>query len=281
MYIVFDIGATKMRIASSENAKDLLVSKIVPTPEKFDDAMLVFKNTLRELTGGEEIEAVAGGVAGPLDKERATILNPSNLKGWHGAPIKSELERICKAKAFIENDTAIVGLGEAIAGAGKGQKIVAYVTVSTGVNGVKIVDGQIASSAMGFEIGKQIINFDGERFCPACDEPGYLESYISGSNIERKYGKKPFEVADPVLWEETSKLLAVGLNNVTVFWSPEIIILGGAMILGNPAISIERIKFHFDQLLKFFPEHPKLEKAALGDIGGLYGGLAFLRQNIG
>ncbi|MEK7090032.1 MAG: hypothetical protein AAB930_00390, partial [Patescibacteria group bacterium] len=85
MYIVFDIGATKMRIASSENAKDLLVSKIVPTPEKFDDAMLVFKNTLRELTGGEEIEAVAGGGAGPLDKERATILNPSNLKGWHGA----------------------------------------------------------------------------------------------------------------------------------------------------------------------------------------------------
>ena len=281
MYIVFDIGATKMRIASSENAKDLLVSKIVPTPEKFDDAMLVFRNTIRELSGGEEIEAVAGGVVGPLDKERTIILNPPNLKEWHGAPIKSELERICKAEVFIENDTAIVGLGEAVVGAGKGQKIVAYVTVSTGVNGVKIVDGQIAPSAMGFEIGRQIVNFDGERFCPSCDEPGYLESYISGSNIERKYGKKPFEVADPVLWEETSKLLAVGLNNVTVFWSPEIIVLGGAMILGNPAIPIERIEFHLDQLLKIFPEHPKLKKAALGDIGGLYGGLAFLGQNIG
>ena len=269
-----------MRIASSKNAKDLEKSKIVATPEKFDDGMLVFKNTVRELAGTNDIEAIAGGVAGPLDKERKAILNAPNLKGWWAAPLKSELERICQGPVYLENDTAIVGLGEAIYGAGSGKNIVAYITVSTGVNGVRIVGGEISPSAMGFEIGQQIINFDGERFCPACDAPGYLESYISGSAFEKKFAKKPYEIFDPDLWEETAKLLAIGLNNVVVFWSPDIIVLGGAMILGNPAISIERVKFHFDQLLKIFPEPPPIEKAALGDVGGLYGGLAFLRQHI-
>lgn len=278
MYIVFDIGASKMRIASSKNASDILNSKIIPTPKKFEEALLVFKNTVRELSDGEDVEAAAGGIAGPLDKDRAILINTQN--DWREAPIKAELQRICGKKVFLENDTAIVGLGEAVSGAGKDHKLVAYVTVSTGVNGVIIQDGKIAPTAMGFEIGKQIVNFDGEKFCPSCDELGYLESYISGRNIERKFGKKPYEINDPELWEETAKLLAVGLNNVAVFWSPEIIVLGGAMVLGNPAIPIERIKFHLDQLLKVFPEHPKLAKAALGDVGGLYGGLAFLRQNI-
>lgn len=280
MYIVFDIGATKMRIASSKNASDIEQSKIILTPEKFEDGMTVFKNTVSELSGGEKIEAAAGGIAGPLDKERASLLNPPNLPGWANAPIKSELERICGSSVFLENDTAIVGLGEAVSGAGKDYNLVVYITVSTGVNGVIIQDGKIAPSAMGFEIGKQIVNFDGEKFCPSCDEPGYLESYISGSNIERKFGKKPYEVNDPALWEELAKTLAVGLNNVAVFWSPEIIVLGGAMVLGNPGISIDRVKFHLSELLKIFSEHPRIEKAALGDVGGLYGGLAFLRQHI-
>ena len=242
--------------------------------------MRIFKNAIGEIAGDETIEAAAGGVAGPLNKLRSELLNPPNLPEWQDAPIKSELERICQSPVYLENDTAIVGLGEAVAGAGKGKNIVAYITVSTGVNGVRIEDGRITASSMGFEVGRQIVNFGSERFCPACDEPGYLEGYISGSAFEKKFGKQPYEIEDPIMWEEAAKLLALGLNNVAVFWSPDIIVLGGAMILGSPAIPIERVEFHLNQFLKIFPEHPKLVKAALSDVGGLYGGLAFLREHL-
>lgn len=272
MYVIFDIGASKMRIASSKNASDILQSKIIPTPERFEDGMAAFKSATTELAAGEKIEATAGGVAGPLDKERSGLLNPPNLPLWANAPIKSELEIICQSPVYLENDTAIVGLGEATAGAGKDKNIVAYVTVSSGVNGARIVNGEIDRSAMGFEIGQQVINFN--------EKPGDLESYISGQAFRNRFGKKPYEINDPNIWDEAAQILAFGLNNVVVFWSPDIIILGGAMILGNPAISVERTKQYLNQILKIFSEPPPVEKAALGDVGGLYGGLAFLRQNI-
>lgn len=261
-----------MRIASSKNASDILQSKIIPTPEKFEDGMYVFKNAAAELAVGEKIEATAGGVAGPLDKGRANLMNPLNLPLWAEAPIKAELERICQSPAYLENDTAIVGLGEAVAGAGKDKKIVAYVTVSSGVNGARIENGKISQSAMGFEIGQQVLNYN--------EKPGDLESYISGRAFQNRFGKKPYEINDPNIWNEAAQILAFGLNNVVVFWSPDIIILGGAIILGSSALSIESVKRHLSQILKIFPEPPPIVKAALGDVGGLYGGLAFLRQSI-
>ena len=101
MYIVFDIGATKMRSASSKNAEEIEHSKIVPTPGDFQEGIRVFYNMAKELAGGEKIEAAAGGAAGPLDKERAVIMSAPNLKGWQNAPLKSELERICQSPGYL------------------------------------------------------------------------------------------------------------------------------------------------------------------------------------
>jgi hypothetical protein len=51
------------------------------------------------------------------------------------------------------------------------------------------------------------------------------------------------------------------------------------MILGNPAISLERVQVHLEVLPQIFSELSKIEKAALGDFSGLYGALALANQN--
>lgn len=268
-----------MRLAVSKNGKIFDEPKIVPTPKDFKEGVSVFKKLAFELANKEKIEATAGGIAGPLNKERTELVNSPNIPGWIGKSIKEEFSKAIGAEVFIENDADVVGLGEAVFGAGKGYHIVAYLTISTGVGGGRIVGGRIDENALGFEPGHQIID-PGGTMCPSCNAPGHLEGYISGTAIEKKYGKKPYEITDDKIWDETAHFLAIGLNNTIVHWSPDIVVLGGSM-MKEIGIPIERVRHHLKNLLRIFPELPRIEKAKLKDVGGLYGAMALLNQKLG
>lgn len=279
MYIAFDIGGTKMRIAASRDCRELVGEpRIVETPKDFDEGVELFGKLAGELRGGEKIEMAGGGIAGPLDKEKAKLLNSPNIPGWIGKPLKDKLSKILEAPVHIANDTAIVGLGEAHFGAGKGYNIVVYITVSTGVGGARIVGGVIDERAFGFEPGHQIIDID-NTVCPKCLS-GQLEDLISGTAIEHRFDMKPYEVKDVHLWnEELPKLLSYGLANTIMHWSPDVVVLGGSMVVGDPAISISQTEKYLKEILKIFPELPDIKKAECGDLGGLYGALAFIDQH--
>jgi predicted NBD/HSP70 family sugar kinase len=274
-YLLFDIGGTKTRIALSTGKGSFGSPKIIPTPKDFDKGVALFRNVAFELSGGKRIKAAAGGIAGPIDRGKTMLVNSPHISGWVRKPLKQELQKVLGAPVYIENDAAMVGLGEAAFGKGKGRRVVVYMTVSTGVGGSRIVNGRIDESAMGFEPGHQIID-PGGSLCPDCKSvPGYLERYISGSAIEKRYKKKAYEISDPKVWEEVACFLAYGLNNTIVHWSPDIVILGGSV---TKKVPLKRVRFHLRKIMKIFPKIPPIEKAVLGDFGGLYGALHFLRN---
>ncbi|MCR4330874.1 MAG: ROK family protein [Patescibacteria group bacterium] len=278
MYILFDIGGTKMRIALSRDEKSFNDPVIVDTPQKFEDGISLFRETVSALVGGERILAMAGGIAGVFDKKKGMLSNSPNLPDWIGKPLREELEKACDTKVFIENDSALVGLGEALVGSGGGFNVVAYITVSTGVGGARIIEGKIDEAVIGFEPGHQIIDPD-NTLCPEC-EGNDLESYVSGVAVGKRYGMKPYEIKEETLWEETlPKFLAYGLNNTVVHWSPDVVVLGGSMIVGDPAISVEATERYLKEIMHIFPNIPVIKKATLGAEGGLHGALAYLKQN--
>lgn len=273
MYILFDIGGTKIKLASSDG-KSVLKTVILDTPKNFEEGIQLFKKTALELAGVETIEKVAGGIAGPLDKEKSTLLRAPHLPGWVDRPLRQKLAEALNAPVFLENDSALVALGEATQGAGKGFNIVAYLTISTGVGGARIVGGKIDDNSSGFEPGHQIID-PGNALCRTC-ENGELESYVSGAAFEKRFGKKPYDVTDSEIWEEMARFLALGLHNSIVHWSPDVVVLGGSM-MKEIGIPIDRVKYHLEKTLNIFPVLPKIKKADLGDLGGLYGALEYLR----
>ena len=276
MYLLFDIGGTKMRLAVSKDLQNIFEPKILATPQNYEEGISLFKNAVQEISGGQKVEAIAGGIAGPFDEKKRSLVGSPNLKDWIGKPFKQELEKICAAPVFIENDTAMVGLGEACFGAGRGYKIVAYLTLSTGMGGCRIVDGKIDEKTIGFEPGHQIIDA-GKTLCPECDGL-YLGQYISGRAIFKRTGKKPEEIDDPEFWRRIAFFLAYGLNNTIVHWSPEIVVLGGSLM---NKIEIGAVQEGLANILKIFPEIPILKKAELADTGGLWGAMVFLQQKLG
>lgn len=270
MYLLFDVGATKTRFSLSDGSK-LLDPATHATPEKFED----FLTQLRGVVQNKKIILAAGGIAGPLDGDRSVLVHSSNLpKTWEGLNIKEKVANALEVQVLLENDAAVVGLGEAVYGAGKGKKFVAYVTVSTGVGGALIIDGRLAPSVMGFEPGHQIIASNGRK-CPGCDGLDHLESYVSGKSLVEYYKIKPEQITDEKIWKEVAYYLALGLNNIAVHWSPEVIILGGSVMKSLP---LEFVKEEFKNLLTIFKRIPEIKVRELEDIGGLYGAMVLARS---
>lgn len=266
MYLLFDIGGTHIRLAASADHQTLAEPIIISTPIDFNQAISQFKAAAQKLTQGQKLLAAAGGVRA-LDPTKTTLLKHPHLHLWEGQPLKERLEQIFNCPVYLENDAAMAGLGEATRGAGMGKKIVAYLTIGTGVGGARIVDGQIDQSSLGFEPGYQIIE--------SHPKPSDLESLISGSALEKRFGQKPEQITDPEVWESVARNLAIGLNNLIVEWSPEIIILGGSV---TNKVPLDKVQTELTQILKIFPQIPPVVRGLLGDQAGLNGALEYLKK---
>ena len=277
MYILFDIGATKIRVAFSPDGGTIEEARIEPTPPVFEDGVALIEKLSKEVAGSNKITAAAGGLPGPLNAESDAYLNLVNIQGWVGKPVKESFEKAIGTLVYLENDAALVGMGEATYGAGKGERIVVYMTLSTGVGGARFINGKVDENALGFEPGHQIIDPSGP-VCPGCGSQGDLEAHIGGGSIEKQHGKHPGKITDDAVWDKAAKFLAIGLNNTILHWSPHLVVLGGSMIAKEPGISLDRTKEYLEQTMKLFPTLPRIELATLEDEGGLYGALAFVKQ---
>lgn len=267
MNLSFDIGATKIRLAISTDGINLSEPEIVHTPKDFNEGIEIIIKTAKILAGEEKIDKVAGAVRF-LDKFKTKIKSHPHIPLWSNQPLKETLENALSAPVLLENDAALAGLGEAIFGAGKNYNIVAYLTISTGVGGAKIENKKIDKNSLGFEPGFQII--DKNQLLT-------LEDLVSGYGLEKKFGKKAQDLNNPTIWDEVAKNLAVGIYNTILYWSPNVVILGGSVM---QSLDLEKIKNYLQEINNILPELPEIKKAELGDLSALYGALTCLHDSL-
>lgn len=272
MHILFDLGKTKTRIAGTRSFDSFIEPRIFDTPQRYEDTISLIAKTAREIAGADSIDSLGGGLGGPLEKSKKALVEGVNFPDWGGRAFSDDLSSAMDgAPVYLENDSALVGLGEATYGAGRDFGIVAYITVSTGLGGARIVGKKIDISSHGFEPGWQVLSLsakdDGEK---------YASDFLSGSAMEKATGKKPYETTDPAFWDEKARILAHFLNNVIVMWSPDIVVLGGSMMkeIGIPIPATEK---YLREIFKIFPDIPPIKKAELESIGGLWGAMEFLK----
>lgn len=267
MILVADIGGSHMRIAVSDAHDSFEEPVIHDTPAEFDAAVALFASTAQEIAHDRVITGAVIGIAGLLSRDRRTLLRAPNLREWEGRNVAETFSKALGAPVRFENDVALGALGEAISGAGKGASIVAYIANGTGINGARVVDGRLDRSALGFEIGWQLLGID-------ADAPEW-GSLVSGAGLAEKYGKPASEIADPAIWNECADHFAYGLYNTILHWSPERIVLGGSLFLGQNPIPLDRLVSTLRSINDALQELPDIQLAALGDHSCLYGALAF------
>jgi glucokinase len=220
---------------------------------------------LAEAAAGQLPAPVGIGISspGPLDPWRGVVVAPPNLAGWHDVPLVTRVETALGLPAFLERDTNVAMMAEWRHGVARGAENAVYVTVSTGIGGGVIANGQPLTGADGTagEIGHLTVELDG----PLCGDgmPGHAEAIGSGNAIARegrallergaapglaKLTANPSEVdaamvaraadgGDPACaavlsraWDAVGAMCA-GLVNVL---NPEVIVLGGSIALQRP-----------------------------------------------
>ena len=277
-YVLFDIDVDTIKVGVSQDLQKLDNVIAIATPQKYNDGIKKILEAVDTLKVAN-VRAIAVGVRGILNGEKTEIAHDTVLSDWIDKPIYQKLKKEIGAEVYMENNASLAGLGEAVYGAGAGNEIVVYHTIGSGVGGAKIEDGFIDDYHTGFEPGRQILDIDhtilGDEVEPT------LENLISASAVEKRMGMKPETIPqDDAIWDQLALYLAHGLRNSILYWSPDVIVLGGTMIEGDPHIEINNIVKHTNTVLGEVAETPLILKASLGEQSTLYGAMALLNQKV-
>jgi len=277
MFISIDIGGTNTRIAASKNLKDIKEYQIFPTQHNFNLGIKKIIDTIEEMAQQNQIKGIILGLPGIIDKKKHKLIRSPNLKNWINKSISELLSKKFKCLIFLQNDTDLAGLGEAVFGAGKKYKIVAYLAIGTGIGGTRIINKQIAPFAQGFEPGHQIVRLNGKSLI-GCNQRGCLESYVSGKTFYQRYKVNPQTCNNVKTWQNFARNFSQGVINTIVFWSPHVVIIGGSFAKKGGIFFTPLKKFVKQNLLVF--DTPPILKGRLGDKSGVYGGFHFLKTHI-
>ncbi|VAW33333.1 hypothetical protein MNBD_CPR01-568 [hydrothermal vent metagenome] len=257
--IVFDIGGTHMRIAHVINA-ELTDIKKTKTPQNPDEGVAVINDYIK--CSGVHFEEVVGGVAGFI--KDGVVIFSEHLPKWGGFDIASEIKKESGAHSVqIFNDAEIAGIGESRTGAGKKYNTVAYVVFSTGVGGALIVNGEPVAHAGGYEPGKQVIDYKNMQS---------LEDAVCGASLEKEFGDLPQNLSSEIFRKRTH-VLAVGLYNVLCLWSPDVLVVGGALINEKNGYSLDDVINDVSELSISMHKITPIVHAGLLDTSGLVGAM--------
>jgi predicted NBD/HSP70 family sugar kinase len=194
-------------------------------------------------------------------------------------PLKDLMERVYGCPFAVDVDTNVAALGE-YADSGGATRLL-YLTLSTGMGGGFVVDGQLYRGARGAhpEVGHHGIAYrcaHPERIVCECGGGDCLEALLSGNGIRRVYGK-PAEDLDDAEWQEVAYNLGQGLRNLAAIYAPDVIVLGGGVALGGGAVLIERATAVMRRHLRLVPA-PAVRLSRLGYETALRGALVLAKS---
>lgn len=275
--IGIDIGGTKILTASCDRQGAFLFRARINTPQAPSDAL----NQLTELVRAaashvpdEKIDAIGISCGGPLDPREQTV-SPLHLPQWRGLELGRELRSEFNCPVRLENDADAGAFAEYHV-AGAEIKRLLYVTLSTGLGGGILVDGEIyrGHNHSHPEIGHQNVPLDPDikQVSCTCGATNCLEALISGLAIEHRYGKKAADL-NREEWTEVGVLLGRGLRNAAVMLAPGEIVISGGVAVGGGELLLAAACAELKRNVHIVP-CPHLRLSRLDYDAALWGALA-------
>ena len=131
-----DLGGTNIRVGLVTESGQIIEEYKEKTEAHLGNSQIVEKivSMIKKIDGYEDVKGIGIGSPGFIDMEKGVVISASNI-GFKNYPLKQELQKHFNLPIVIANDANVAALAEAILGAGRGKKIVQYITISTGVGG--------------------------------------------------------------------------------------------------------------------------------------------------
>ena len=316
--LVVDLGGTKIRTAiiSSEYqiiAREYRLTLAGKGPEAVVDRILSAIDHLLSTKNINlsQLSGISVAAAGAIDMEKGVVTISPSLPGWLDIPLKSAVEKRYKVATFLLNDASAAALAEHHLGAGKGTNNLIYLTVSTGIGGGIIINGQLYLGVSGGagELGHMTIDVNGPR-CN-CGGIGHLEVLASGTAVAREAIRRISQGEKSSLPEmvtgrienitakevsmaaregdslaldviaEAATYLGIGIANLVNIFNPEMIVIGGGLskmgsLLFNPVRQVMK-----ERAFRLPAQAVRIVPAKLGDDAGVFGAAIFALEQQG
>jgi glucokinase len=181
--LALDFGGTKLAAALVNiGSKKWLryERRLSPANANASTDLEIMRSLIYSLLEDAKPAAIGVSFGGPVDASTGTVRLSHHVAGWENIPLKGLLEEEFGVSVGVDNDANIAALGEHRFGAGQGYDSLFYITVSTGVGGGWILNGQPWRGAGGMagEIGHIVVDPAGP-VC-LCGKRGCVERLASG-----------------------------------------------------------------------------------------------------
>src|SRR5437868_6512107 len=158
MYLGIEIGGTKLQLGVGDGSGGEFAAMVRHDIDARRGARGILEQIESAATGliqRYDVRQVGFGFGGPVDSDAGVVTKSHQVAGWESFPLARWCRESLGKPAVIGNDCDCAALAEARHGAGRGAKIVLYVTVGTGIGGGLVVNGHLLGHGRpaSFEIG--------------------------------------------------------------------------------------------------------------------------------
>ncbi|AKK03842.1 ROK family protein [Corynebacterium epidermidicanis] len=183
-----DIGGTKIATALIDATQPTKIVFRHRTATPRTDVMVEVLREIRTLKEqaqqlGGELVAVGIGAPGVVDPHEGYVVSAGpTMPGWAGTAIKASVIAEFGLPTAVHNDVRIMGLGEAVYGAGGEYTRPLFLSLGTGVGGALIYSGKLIESP--HHTAGELRNILGRRIDGAVAP---IEEFASGPGLARSF----------------------------------------------------------------------------------------------
>lgn len=314
LFLALDFGGTKNACAtfvSNQRGAFQVESLERRASPRGPDATYDYRTMLtlaRTVLCGRTPDAIGVSFGGPVRASEGLVVLSHHVTGWEDTPLRARLEGEFKTRVVMDNDANVAALGETRFGAGMGCSSILYITVSTGIGGGWVINGEIYRGAneLAGELGHVVIDPQGPP-C-VCGRRGCVEQLACGPAIARIAAERLLnepsrgnllraqiqndlalltalgvnqaalagdELAREVM-RDAAHTLGFALGNVICLMNPQRIIIGGGV--SNAGVQyFENVRAAARaNVMPQLRDAVNIVPAALGDQAPLWGALALV-----
>ncbi|MEX2286826.1 MAG: ROK family protein [Planctomycetaceae bacterium] len=311
MFLGIEIGGTKLQLGvGAGDGPDLVaVERLNVDPARGGAGIREqILKVGRDLVARFDVERIAYGFGGPIDAAAGIVTTSHQVEGWDGFPLVEWTTKELGRPTILGNDCDAAALAEARFGAGRGSRIVFFITVGTGVGGGLVIDGALhaAYRPAVAEIGHLRPTLDP-------DQPqATVEDMASGRGIEQetrrrlalssasrqppdahhredllqRCGNNPEQISGKIVAEAAAagnkiardvlsracRALGWGIAQVLAIAAPEVIVIGGGVSLIGDELFFEPLRAEVErQVFRPLAGSYRIEPAALGELVVVHG----------
>jgi glucokinase len=288
IFVGIEIGGTKLQLVTGDNSATILerVRYSINPARGAIGIREQIEEGLQTLLTNKKVRSIGVGFGGPIDWKTGAIQLSHQIEGWGNFNLKEWLQQLTELPVAVDNDANTAALGEAKKGCGKGEDVVFYMTVGSGIGGGIVIKEEIYHGRIPgeVEIGHIRLNKQGDTLESKCSgwavnqtvkeyilstPHSLLATLAASSPLPESYLLTPAlqqnDTDAKIIINKVADNIAFALSHVVHLFNPDVIIIGGGLSMLKEYLRIPVTEKLPQYLLKALLPAPQIKMAALGE----------------